>query len=146
MLDSRGTAASSLARRIPGQTMRRTRPHGANRYRIAAMLHCHDITAGSRTHFGGLVPVMWYHITVQELECVTRFERTRVLWAELVLRVAGRPPALARGVSLVVPALRDRGRAPHARFAVRTLDVRKFLRLAIEIASALRHMHRCSHV
>jgi PAS domain S-box-containing protein len=89
----------------------------------------------------GLAPILLAATEETSLGCVERLEHEYALKAELDADWAARPVALTRyndGMALV---LEDPGGAPIDRLLGRPLDVSHFLRIAIPLAGALRHVH-----
>ncbi len=89
----------------------------------------------------GLAPILLVAADESSPGCVERLEHEYALKAELDANWAARPVALTRyngGMALV---LEDPGGTPADRLLGRPLDVSHFLRIAIPLAGALRHVH-----
>src|SRR6266436_6644313 len=89
----------------------------------------------------GLAPILLVAAEETSLGCVARLEHEYALKAELDAGWAARPVALTHyngGMALV---LEDPGGTPADRLLGRPLDVSHFLRIAIPLAGALRHVH-----
>jgi len=89
----------------------------------------------------GLAPILLVAADESSPGCVERLEHEYALKAELDADWAARPVVLTRyngGMALV---LEDPGGTPADRLLGRPLDVSHFLRIAIPLAGALRHVH-----
>jgi serine/threonine protein kinase len=89
----------------------------------------------------GLAPILLIAAEETSLGCVERLEHEYALKSELDADWAARPIALTHyngGMALV---LEDPGGTPADRLLGRPLDVSHFLRIAIPLAVALRHVH-----
>src|SRR6202022_2916657 len=75
------------------------------------------------------------------LGCVARLEHEYALKAELDAGWAARPVALTHSNDRMALVLEDPGGGPVDRLLGRPLDVSHFLRIAIPLAAALRHVH-----
>src|SRR5260370_19280589 len=89
----------------------------------------------------GLAPILLVAADESSPGCVERLQHEYALKAELDADWAARPVVLTRyngGMALV---LEDPGGTPADRLLGRPLDVSHFLRIAIPLAGALRHVH-----
>src|ERR1700688_3534885 len=89
----------------------------------------------------GLAPILLVAAEETSLGCVERLEHEYALKSELDADWAARPVALTRDNGRMMLVLEDPGGAPLDRLLGRPLDVSHFLRIAIPLASALRHVH-----
>src|SRR4030088_1872796 len=89
----------------------------------------------------GLAPILLVAAEETLLGCVERLEHEYVLKAELYPNWAARPVALTRYNDRMTLVLEDPGGAPLDRLLGQPLEVSHFLRIAIPLASALRHVH-----
>jgi PAS domain S-box-containing protein len=89
----------------------------------------------------GLTPILL--VTAEETSpgCVERLEHEYALRSELDAEWAARPVALARDNGRMTVVLEDTGGTPLDRLLGRPLDISHFLRIAIPLAGALRHVH-----
>src|ERR1700720_3891805 len=89
----------------------------------------------------GLAPILLVVAEETSLGCVERFEHVYALKAELDADWAARPVALTHHNGCMTLVLEDPGGAPADRLLGRPLDAAHFLRIAIPLAGALRHVH-----
>jgi protein kinase-like protein len=89
----------------------------------------------------GLAPILLVAAEETSLGCVGRLEHEYALKAELDAAWAARPVALTHYNDRMALVLEDPGGAPLDRLLGRPLDVSHFLRIAIPLAGALRHVH-----
>src|ERR1700751_1870347 len=89
----------------------------------------------------GLAPILLVAAEETSLDCVARLENEYALKAELDADWAARPVALTHYNDRMTLVLEDPGGAPVDRLLGRPLDVSHFLRIAIPLAGALRHVH-----
>ena len=89
----------------------------------------------------GLAPVLLVAAEETSLGCVERLEHEYALKAELDADWAARPIALTHYNNRLTLVLEDPGGAPLDRLLGRPLDVSYFLRMAVPLAAALRHVH-----
>jgi serine/threonine protein kinase len=89
----------------------------------------------------GLAPVLLVAAEETSLGCVERLEHEYALKAELDADWAARPVALTHYNNRLTLVLEDPGGEPLDRSLGRPLDVSHFLRIAIPLAAALRHVH-----
>src|SRR5712672_1856919 len=89
----------------------------------------------------GLTPILI--VTAEETSpgCVERLEHEYALKSELDADWAARPVALTHDNGRMTLVLEDPGGTPLDRLLGRPLDVSHFLRIAIPLAGALRHVH-----
>jgi PAS domain S-box-containing protein len=89
----------------------------------------------------GLAPILLVAAEETSLGCVERLEHEYALKAELDADWAARPVALAHYNDRLTLVLEDPGGEPVDRLVGRPLEVSHFLRIAIPLAGALRHVH-----
>jgi PAS domain S-box-containing protein len=89
----------------------------------------------------GLAPILLVAADETSLGCCERLEHEYALKAELDADWAARPVALTHHNDRMALVLEDPGGAPLDRLLGRPLDVSPFLRVAIPLAAALRHLH-----
>src|SRR6476646_3721193 len=89
----------------------------------------------------GLTPILLVAADETSPGCVARLEHEYALKSELDADWAARPVALTHDNCRVTLVLEDPGGTPLDRLLGRPLDVSHFLRIAIPLAGALRHMH-----
>ncbi|HEY2212474.1 MAG TPA: AAA family ATPase, partial [Bradyrhizobium sp.] len=89
----------------------------------------------------GLPPILLVAAEETSLGCVARLEHEYALKAELDPDWAARPVVLTHDSDRMALVLEDPGGAPLDRLLGRPLDVSPFLRIAIPLAGALRHVH-----
>ena len=89
----------------------------------------------------GLAPILLVAADESSLGCVERLEHEYALRAELDAGWAARPVSLTHDNERMTLVLEDPGGAPLDRLLGRPLDVSHFLRIAISLAGALRHVH-----
>src|SRR6202040_3046983 len=89
----------------------------------------------------GLAPILLVAAAETSLGCVERLEHEYALKAELDADWAARPVALTHHNDRMTLVLEDPGGAPLDRLLGRPLHVSHFLRIAIPLAGALRHVH-----
>jgi PAS domain S-box-containing protein len=89
----------------------------------------------------GLTPILLVAAEETSLGCVERLEHEYALKAELDADWAARPVALTRYNDRLTLVLEDPGGVPLDRLLDRPLEVLQFLRIAIPLALALRHVH-----
>jgi PAS domain S-box-containing protein len=89
----------------------------------------------------GLTPILLVAAEETSPGCVERLEHEYALKSELDAGWAARPVALTRDNRRLTLVLEDPGGAPLDRLLGRPLDVSHFLRIAIPLAGALRHVH-----
>src|SRR5258705_1283065 len=89
----------------------------------------------------GLAPILLVAADESSLGCIERLEHEYALRAELEADWAARPVSLAHYKGRLTLVLEDPGGAPLDRLLGRPLDVSHFLRIAIPLAGALRHVH-----
>ena len=89
----------------------------------------------------GLAPILLVAAEETPLGCVERLQHEYALKAELDAHWAARPVALTRYNDRMTLVLEDPGGVPIDRLLGRPLDVSHFLRIAIPLAGALRHVH-----
>src|SRR3977135_4190567 len=89
----------------------------------------------------GLAPILLVAAEETSPGCVERLEHEYALKAELDAGWAARPVALTRYNDRLTLVLEDPGGAPLDRLLGRPLDLSHFLRIAIPLAGALRHVH-----
>src|SRR3979411_1814678 len=89
----------------------------------------------------GLAPILVVAADESSLGSVERLEHEYALKAELNADWAARPVALTHQNDRMTLVLEDPGGAPLDRLLGRPLEVSHFLRIAIPLASALRHVH-----
>src|SRR4030088_2330528 len=89
----------------------------------------------------GLAPILLVAAEETSLGCVERLEHEYALKAELDADWAARPVALTHQNDRMTLVLEDPGGAPLDRLLGRPLDVSHFLRIAIPLTGALRHVH-----
>jgi PAS domain S-box-containing protein len=89
----------------------------------------------------GLTPILLVAAEETSLACIQRLEHEYALKAELDTDWSARPVALTHHNGRMTLVLEDPGGAPLDRQLGRPLDVSHFLRIAIPLASALRHVH-----
>jgi serine/threonine protein kinase len=99
-----------------------------------------DITL-HRGSGNGLAPILLVAAEETSLACVARLEHEYALKAELDTGWAARPVALTHYNDRMALVLEDPGGAPANRLLGRPLDVSHFLRIAIPLVGALRHVH-----
>jgi PAS domain S-box-containing protein len=89
----------------------------------------------------GLAPILLVAAEETSVGCVARLENEYALKGELDPDWAARPVALTHDSDRMALVLEDPGGAPLDRLLGRPLDVSPFLRIAIPLAGALRHVH-----
>src|SRR6267142_2046671 len=89
----------------------------------------------------GLPPVLLFAADESLPGCVERLEHEYALKSELDADWAARPVALTHDNGRMTLVLEDPGGTPLDRLLGRPLDVSHFLRIAIPLAGALRHVH-----
>src|SRR6476646_440335 len=89
----------------------------------------------------GLTPILLVAAEERSPGCVERLEHEYALKSELDADWAARPVALAHYNDRLTLVLEDPGGAPLDRLLGRPLEVSHFLRIAIPLAGALRHVH-----
>src|ERR1700736_2560252 len=89
----------------------------------------------------GLSPILLVAAEETSLGYVERLEHEYALKSELNADWAARPVALTRDNGRMTLVLEDPGGAPLDRLLGRPLDVSHFLRIAIPLTGALRHVH-----
>src|SRR6478609_1460329 len=89
----------------------------------------------------GLTPILLVAAEETSPGCVERLEHEYALKAELDADWAARPVALTHDNGRTTLVLEDPGGTPLDRLLGRPLDVSHFLRIAIPLAGALRHVH-----
>jgi PAS domain S-box-containing protein len=95
----------------------------------------------SRGSGNGLTPILLVAAEETSPGCVERLEHEYALKSELDAEWAARPVALARDGGRITLVLEDPGGTPLDQLLGRPLDVSHFLRIAISLAGALRHVH-----
>jgi PAS domain S-box-containing protein len=95
----------------------------------------------SRGSGSGLAPILLAAADENSLGCIERLEHEYALKAELDTDWAARPIALTRHNGGMALVLEDPGGAPVGQLLGRPLEVSHFLRIAIPLAGALRHVH-----
>ncbi|MEH2546051.1 PAS domain S-box-containing protein [Bradyrhizobium sp. AZCC 2262] len=89
----------------------------------------------------GLTPILLVAAEGTSPGCVERLEHEYALKSELDADWAARPVALTHDNGRMTLVLEDPGGTPLDRLLGRPLDVSHFLRIAIPLAGALRHVH-----
>jgi PAS domain S-box-containing protein len=89
----------------------------------------------------GLAPVLLVAAEGTSPGCVERLQREYALKGELDANWAARPVALTQHNGRMTLVLEDPGGAPLDRLLGRPMEVSHFLRIAIPVAKALRHVH-----
>jgi len=89
----------------------------------------------------GLTPILLVAAEETSPGCVERLEHEYALKSELDADWAARPVALTHDNGRTTLVLEDPGGTPLDRLLGRPLDVSHFLRIAIPLAGALRHVH-----
>src|SRR5712691_10443777 len=89
----------------------------------------------------GLTPILLAAAEETSPGCVERLEHEYALKSELDAGWAARPVALTHDNGRMALVLEDPGGTPLDRLLGRPLDVSHFLRIAIPLAGALRHVH-----
>src|SRR6202051_1622817 len=89
----------------------------------------------------GLTPILLAAAEETSPGCVERLEHEYALKSVLDADWAARPVALTRDKGRIALVLEDPGGMPLDRSLVLPLDVLHFLRIAISLAGALRHVH-----
>src|SRR6202008_1278348 len=89
----------------------------------------------------GLTPILLAAAEGTSPGCVERLEHEYALKSELDADWAARPVALTRDNGRMTLVLEDPGGTPLDRLLGRPLEVSHFLRIAIPLAGALRHVH-----
>src|ERR1700747_3424102 len=89
----------------------------------------------------GLTPILIIAAEETSPGCVERLEHEYALKSELEADWAARPVALTHDNGRMTLVLEDPGGTPLDRLLGRPLDVSHFLRIAIPLAGALRHVH-----
>src|SRR6476646_1368921 len=89
----------------------------------------------------GLAPILLGAADESSRGCVERLEHEYALKSELDADWAARPVALTHDNGRVTLVLEDPGGTPLDRLLSRPLEVSHFLRIAIPLAGALRHVH-----
>ena len=89
----------------------------------------------------GVTPILLVAAEESSPGCVERLEHEYALKSELDADWAARPVALAHDNGRMTLVLEDPGGTPLDRLLGRPLDVSHFLRIAIPLAGALRHVH-----
>src|SRR5260370_29183233 len=89
----------------------------------------------------GLAAILLVAAEERSPGCVERLEHEYALKSELDADWAARPVALTHDNGRMTLVLEDPGGTPLDRLLGRPLDVSHFLRIAIPLASSLRHVH-----
>ena len=89
----------------------------------------------------GLTPILIVAAEETSPVCVERLEHEYALKSELDANWAARPVALTHDNGRMTLVLEDPGGTPLDRLLGRPLDVSHFLRIAIPLSGALRHVH-----
>src|ERR1700682_5716339 len=89
----------------------------------------------------GLTPILLVATEETSPGCVERLEHEYALKSELDADWAARPVALTHDNGRMTLVLEDPRGTPRDRLLGRPLDVSHFLRIAIPLAGALRHVH-----
>ncbi len=89
----------------------------------------------------GLTPILLVVAEETSSDCVERLEHEYALKSELDAEWAARPVALTQDNGRMTLVFEDPGGTPLDRLLGRPLDVSHFLRIAIPLAGALRHVH-----
>jgi serine/threonine protein kinase len=89
----------------------------------------------------GLTPILLVAVEESSPGCVERLEHEYALKSELDADWAARPVALTHDNGRMKLVLEDPGGTPLDRLLGRPLDVSHFLRIAIPLAGAFRHVH-----
>jgi PAS domain S-box-containing protein len=89
----------------------------------------------------GLLPILLVAAEETSPGCVERLEHEYALKSELDADWAARPVVLTHDNGRMMLVLEDSGGTPLDRLLGRPLDVSQFLRIAIPLAGALRHVH-----
>src|SRR6266576_1006991 len=89
----------------------------------------------------GLTPILLVVAEETSSGCVERLEHEYALKSELDAEWAARPVALTQDNGRMTLVFEDPGGTPLDRLLGRPLDVSHFLRIAIPLAGALRHVH-----
>src|SRR5216683_2389422 len=89
----------------------------------------------------GLAPILLVAADESSPGCIERLEHEYALKSELDADWAARPVALTHHNGRMTLVLEDPGGTPLDRLLGRPLDVSHFLRIAIPLAGALRHVH-----
>src|SRR3981189_171406 len=89
----------------------------------------------------GLAPILLVAADESSRGCVERLEHEYALKSELDADWAARPVVLTHDNGRMTLVLEDPGGTPLDRLLGRPLDVSHFLRIAIPLAGALRHVH-----
>jgi serine/threonine protein kinase len=89
----------------------------------------------------GLTPILLIAAEESSPGCVERLENEYSLKSELDADGVARPVALTHHNGRMTLVLEDPGGAPLDRLLGRPLDISHFLRIAIPLAGALRHVH-----
>jgi PAS domain S-box-containing protein len=89
----------------------------------------------------GLTPILLVAAEETSPGCVERLEHEYALKSELDAEWAARPVALTHDNGRMTLVLEDPGGRPLDQLLGRSLDVSHFLRIAIPLAGALRHVH-----
>src|SRR5246127_4880631 len=95
----------------------------------------------SRGSGNGLTPILLVAAEETSPGCVERLEHEYALKSELDAEWAARPVALTHDSGRMTLVLEDPGGTPLDQLLGRPLDVSHFLRIAIPLAGALRHVH-----
>jgi PAS domain S-box-containing protein len=89
----------------------------------------------------GLAPVLLVAAEEASLDCVERLQHEYALKSELEAGWAARPVALTHDNGRMTLVLEDPGGTPLDQLLGRPLEISHFLRIAISLAGALRHVH-----
>src|SRR5258706_4681013 len=89
----------------------------------------------------GLTPILLVAAEETSPGCVERLEHEYALRSELDAEWAARPVALTHDNGRMTLVLEDPGGMPLDRLLGRPLEISHFLRIAIPLAGALRHVH-----
>src|SRR6202140_3432463 len=89
----------------------------------------------------GLAPILLVAAEETSFDCIERLEHEYAIKAELDAGWAARPVALTHHNDRMTLVLEDPGGAPADRLLGRPLEVSQFLRIAIPLVGALRHVH-----
>src|SRR3954470_19431111 len=89
----------------------------------------------------GLAPILLVAADETSPGCVERLEHEYALKSELDADWAARPVALTHDNGRMTLVLEDPGGMPLDRLLGRPLEIQQFLRIAIPLAGALRHVH-----
>src|ERR1700723_3751787 len=90
----------------------------------------------------GLAPVLLVAAEETSLDCVERLQHEYALKSELEAGWAARPVTLTHDNGRMTLVLEDPGGTPLDRLLCRPLEISHFLRIAIPLTGALRHVHK----